>query len=97
MTLRKKLEAALVRGVQEERGRVLWLINQLEENLKADIQKKLLIEAQRHTAMVKLKIFQTITSQLRRAIVSNVQPPTERQDGRRDQDGGAAVPAQCGP
>lgn len=73
--LQKVVTAAAVEAVQGERGRVLWLLDQVEKEIEEEVQRKLLVESERHAIEVKLKIFRSLAARLRRGIVSGVRPP----------------------
>lgn len=79
MTLRKKLQATATRAAQEaamrERGRCLWLLDDMIVQTEQGLAKKLLIEADRQIATVKLQIAQSLAHRLKRQIVSGRAPP----------------------
>lgn len=76
MSLDKKLNliatAAASEAMQRERGRVLWLMDVIEQELERDFDGKLLVEHQRQLALVKLQIAKGIFSQMRVRIASGV-------------------------
>lgn len=79
MSLQKKLKdvatAAAIEATTVERGRCLWCVDQVIEELRRSLQKKLLGTAELHVAQTKFKIANAVAGELRRAIVSGVRPP----------------------
>lgn len=75
MSMRKKLLEAASFAVEQERGRVLWLIDQIGLELERGTQDKLLTEAQLHATKVRLQIFRALAVKLKRGVISGVQPP----------------------
>lgn len=78
MSFRKKMLAAARCAVVEERGRVLWVLDEIETGLVKDFNKKILAESQRHAAEVKLQIFRSLCAHVRKGIISGVQPAPKK-------------------
>ena len=74
MSLRNKLIAAAEFAVKEERGRCLWCVDQVLNELRAKLSKKLMSEAQLHVARTKFQMAEAVGIELRRAIVSGARP-----------------------
>ena len=72
--MRDKLLKAAAFAVTEERGRVLWCIDQVLAELKAKVNTKLLSAVQLHAVELKFKIAEAVAAELRRAIVSGARP-----------------------
>lgn len=84
MSLAKKIRqaatAAATEAVARERARCLWLCDMLIQQIKKELDAKLLMEQQRHMVDVKLRITKAIVLQLKRGIVAGMRPqePIER-------------------
>lgn len=78
MGFREKLIKAAEFAVKEERGRILWLIETMETEIRLRIGQKLVSDAELHALNVKLQLFKAFTTQLRRGIVSGVRPPDKK-------------------
>ena len=74
MSMRDKLLKAASFAVTEERGRVLWCIDQVIVELKGKLNKAILSTVQIEAAKMKLKIAEAVCIELRRAVVSGVRP-----------------------
>ncbi len=74
MSMRAKLAQAMVKATEIERGRVLWCIDQVTEDLKADLEKKILIETERHLVETKIKIFRVLSQLVKMRIFSGAVP-----------------------
>lgn len=76
MSLEKKIKVAagLAAGeaAQVERGRILWILDESEKELRAGFKEALLVESERHAAQVKLQIAVALHKQLRIRIASGV-------------------------
>ena len=66
---------AVLEAVERERGRCLWILDQLIEEAEAGVRKKLLIEKERHATEVKLRLARVIVANAKRGIVSGLRPP----------------------
>lgn len=75
MSLRDKLMKAATFAVAEERGRVLWCVDQVLIELRAKLNTKLLSSVQLEAIRLKIRIADAVCMELRRAIVSGVRPP----------------------
>lgn len=79
MSLEDKIKRAALAAAQDatmtERGRCLWVLDDLIKQLEADVERKLLMEQQRHTAQVKLQLAKGIVAAANRGIVSGARPP----------------------
>lgn len=75
MSMKKKLDDAYRLGEQSERGRVLWLMEKMRNDLREQLEKKILIESSRHVVQTKIKMVTSLFLQLQHLIVSNKQPP----------------------
>jgi hypothetical protein len=73
--LRIAVERAVKEAVERERGRCLWVLDDLIKTLDADFNKKILVEAQRHMAETKLRLARAICSTAKRGIVGGARPP----------------------
>lgn len=96
MSLEKKLREAATVAANEatmiERARCLWVLEKLIADTEAGLQRRLLIESQRHAQEVKLKLAKAIVAQARRAIVSGIRPVTlSSNQGAADADRQDAV------
>lgn len=74
MSMQRKLEEARVHATAVERGRCIFCIEQVAKDLRADLEKKILVEAQRHTIQVKIQIFAMLSKLVRLKIISGVSP-----------------------
>ena len=75
MSLQKKLEAFAAEAVLQERARCLWCIDQIVQELGAQLKTKILVsEAQRQGMAVKYNIARALAVQARAAIASGVGP-----------------------
>jgi hypothetical protein len=98
MSMRDKLMKAASFAVTEERGRVLWCIEQVLKELKGKLDKKLLTNVQMHAVELKIRIAEAVCMELRRAIVSGVRPSgPATAPGVTGQPGPAALPSPSGP
>ena len=81
MSMEKKLLAAATAAAQEatlnERARCLWILDQIVEETRRAMAKKVLIESERHAITVKIQLALAIVAQAKRAIVSDLRPPKE--------------------
>jgi hypothetical protein len=82
--MEKKLVAAATAAAQEatlnERARCLWILDQIVEETRRAMAKKVLIESERHAIAVKIQLALAIVAQAKRAIVSDLRPK-ENTDG----------------
>lgn len=74
MSLSNKMAVAETKGRVRERGRILWLISEIEKELQGNLKTKVMSEAQMHIATTKLRLFIAMSKKLKRAIVSDVKP-----------------------
>lgn len=81
MSLRKKLIAAAEKAVHEERGRILWVLDELEKSLKKGLDDRLATPQELHVMKVKLQIFQSLATHVRMAIIKGTRPPDENDPG----------------
>lgn len=72
--IRKAATAAAIDATRTERERCVAVLDTLIRQLQADLEKKLLIETQRHLIQTKLKLAQGIVALARQAILSGVRP-----------------------
>ncbi len=87
--MRNKLMQAAAVAVETERGRVLWLIEEIQKELEQGIDEKIMTVGQLHVAKTKLRLFLALTQKLRRAIISNVQPTSAVETLEEADDDGA--------
>jgi len=84
MSMEKKLVAAATAAAQEatlnERARCLWILDQIVEETRRAMAKKVLVEHERHAIAVKIQLALAIVGQAKRAIVSDLRPPKEKKD-----------------
>lgn len=92
MSLRKKLIAAAEKAVHEERGRILWVLDELEKSLKKGIDNRLATPQELHVMQVKLKIFQSLATHVRMAIIKGTQPPEDHAPEQSETHGEASTP-----
>ncbi|GBE23835.1 hypothetical protein BMS3Bbin02_00100 [bacterium BMS3Bbin02] len=85
MSLRNKLMQAAAVAVTEERGRVLWILDDIERELRETINDKILTPGQVHVAKTKMRMFVALNQKVRRAIISNAQPKSPVEDDEDDQ------------
>jgi hypothetical protein len=57
-----------------ERGRCLWVLDQIVAELQVELARKLLIESERHVVGVKVKLARAIVLKAKRGIVSGAKP-----------------------
>lgn len=76
--MRAGMERAASEAAVVERARCLWVLDRLIAELEADLQRKLLIEQQRHMIETKLKIARGIVAAAKRGIVSGARPPQQK-------------------
>jgi len=74
MSMRNKLAEAESRGKVNERGRILWLISEIEAELHGALKGRILSEKAMHIATTKLRMFIGLASKLKRAIASDAKP-----------------------
>ena len=67
-------DAEIREAVLAERGRCLWVLDSIMTELRVELERKLLIESERHLVQVKAKIAQAIIHKARRAIVAGAKP-----------------------
>jgi hypothetical protein len=81
MSLEKKLRQAATKAAQEaamrERGRCLWLLDDMIVQTEQGLAKKLLIERDRQIAQVKLDIAKSLAHRLKRQVIAGRAPPIE--------------------
>lgn len=84
MSMRDKLFRVATEAAQEatnkETTRVLWCLDGILERLEEDLNKKVLIEQQRHVAEIKLNIAKAVVTELRTMIIMRAGPPEEKKD-----------------
>jgi hypothetical protein len=66
--------SAVKKAVAEERARCLWILDTIVSDLKRQLNRKLLIESERHLVQVKLGIAVAFSSKAKRLIISGVEP-----------------------
>lgn len=76
-------ERAAKEAMERERGRCLWVLDDLIVQLQADFDKKILVEQQRHLAETKLKLARSIVGLAKRGVVSGARPPERK--SRKDE------------
>lgn len=80
----EKITQAAIRAASEaalkERARCLWILDDLIVKSQEDLDRKILIENQRHLAETKLKLARAIVDACKRGIVSGVRPPVSKTD-----------------
>lgn len=80
--MEKKLLAAATAAAQEatlmERARCLWILDMIVEESRQAMAKKLLVEHERHAISVKIRLALALVNQAKRAIVSDLRPPKEK-------------------
>lgn len=73
--LRIGIERAAKEAMERERGRCLWVLDDLINQLQADFDKKILVEQQRHLAETKLRLARSVVGLAKRGVVSGARPP----------------------
>lgn len=81
-------------AVGAERARCLWCADQVLAELRAGLDKKVLVESEIHVIKVKVQIAEAIVAKLRRAIFTGAKPKS-KQDGNQE-EGGPPLPDQAG-
>lgn len=89
----KARDQELADAVARERGRCLWCLDQILVELRADLDRKLLIETERHVIQVKVKLARAIVAKARRAIVSGARPAGVAQPVVEEEDLDRGEPA----
>lgn len=88
MSLRDKLNkaaaAAALEATANERGRCLWCLQTIEDELQAGVRGKLMTEAERNLAEIKLNIAQAIFQKARRHITAGTRPEKKDDNGRAE-------------
>lgn len=84
MSLRNKLMQVAAVAVTEERGRVLWILDDIERELREQIDDKIMTPEQVHVSQTKLRIFIALNQKVRRAIISNARPKDPVEDDEDD-------------
>ncbi len=78
MSLQTKLRRVAVKAAQEaamrERGRCLWLVEEMVKKTEQGLVDKVMIEIERYTAQVKLDIMKAFAHRLRNLIVAGKAP-----------------------
>lgn len=74
MSLRNKLAEVRAHATGVERGRALWCLDQIMDDLKADLEKKILVESDRHFIEVKISIFRMLAKLAKIKIISGDSP-----------------------
>lgn len=74
MSMKNKLDGAYQVGVSEERGRILWILDDETTWLHRKLKDVVLVESQRHALQVKVKIVAALFRQLRLRIASGDGP-----------------------
>ena len=64
----------IVEAIKSERARCCWVLDQVLLQLEAQLQRKLLIEAERHLIETKLKIARSLVHHAKTGIVLNFKP-----------------------
>ena len=89
MSLRNKLMQAAAVAVTEERGRVLWILDDITRELQEGVNETIMTPGQVHVAKTKLRMFVALTQKVRRAIISNARPKSPVEDDDDENDRGA--------
>lgn len=63
---------AAIEATAREAGRILWILDESEKEIRLELQQKLLLESERHAVHTKLAIFLGLCKQLKMRIASNV-------------------------
>ncbi len=74
------LEKKIANAVLKERRRCAWVLDDIQQKLEADFQKKLLVESDRHVAEVKMNIARGLFGRARTLILTGVEPTEESGD-----------------
>lgn len=69
--------SAVTKAVLAERARCLWILDTIVEDLKKQVNRKLLIESERHLVQVKLAIAIALGSKAKRLITAGVKPKSK--------------------
>jgi hypothetical protein len=77
MSMRAKLTAALLKGQTLERDRVMRICTRLIENLRSDLNKKLMSASEKHLAETKFKLASAIVGAVQMKIMSGDDPDAE--------------------
>lgn len=80
MTMKKKLDDAYRLGEMSERGRILWLMDEMRTDLRQQLEAKILIESTRHIVETKIKMVTALFYELQTLIMSNKQPPPKAEE-----------------
>lgn len=70
--------SAVNKAVAAERGRCLWILDTIADDLKKQVGRKILVESEIHLVKVKLAIATALVSKAKRLIVSGVQPKKDQ-------------------
>ncbi len=79
--IRQLVAKGMVQATNIERARCLWLCDELQDKLRFDLSKKVLIESERHLVETKMAIAGSIIRTLRMGIVMNKQIPEKKDNG----------------
>ncbi len=79
MSLERRLKQATKKAKDAERGRCLWILDEIEKELMAATANRILTPQQLHVVKTKARIAQLIVLKARRGIIAGVEPggPTD--------------------
>lgn len=87
MSFNKKLDAAYEQGVLNERGRILWIMDDERTSLRAGLMKVILVEQQRHVMQTKIRLAVAIFEKLKMRMMAGDEPPSKpKENGNGKED-----------
>lgn len=70
--IREVAANAAIEATAREAGRILWILEESEKEIRHELSRKLLVESERHAIETKLAIFLGLCRQIKMRIASNV-------------------------
>lgn len=77
MSMRSKLSQALLKGQNLERDRVMRICTRLIDNLRTDLNKKLMSASEKHLAQVKFQMACALVGAVQMKVMSGIDPDAE--------------------
>lgn len=90
MSLERRLKQARHTAMSTERARCLWVIDQIEGEMREGVENKLATPKELHVMKTKLRLALAISQKIKRGILMGITPASPA-EAEPDDDGGSPV------
>lgn len=92
MSLERRLKQAKHSAMSTERARCLWVVDEIEREMKAGVANKLATPKELHVMKTKLRLALAISQKIKRGILMGITPASPTAEAT-DEDDRGALPA----